>query len=53
MIDVNLEDDVLAWVLGPDGEWRKVPTAADPAAARDTHTRFQALATERSRSGSR
>ena len=26
ILDVNLADDVLAWELGPDGVWRKVPT---------------------------
>ncbi|MGQ0615911.1 MAG: polyphosphate kinase 1 [Acidimicrobiia bacterium] len=26
VLDVSLADDVLAWSLGPDGEWAKVPT---------------------------
>jgi polyphosphate kinase len=53
VLDVNLEDDVLAWVLGADGVWQKVPPAPDPADAHETQLRFQALATERSRSGTR
>jgi polyphosphate kinase len=28
VLTANLEDDVLAWELGPDDEWRKVPTGA-------------------------
>ena len=53
VLDVNLEDDVLAWSLESDGGWRKVPTPPDPSDRHDTHVRFQALATERSRSGGR
>jgi polyphosphate kinase len=26
MLDLNLADDTLAWELGPDGTWSKVPT---------------------------
>jgi hypothetical protein len=36
---VNLEDDVLAWELGPDG-WGRVPTTR----GLETHTYLQQLA---------
>jgi polyphosphate kinase len=45
ILDVNLVDDVLAWSLGPEGVWRKVPTVH----GRDTHVRLQELALERGR----
>jgi polyphosphate kinase len=32
ILDVNLTDDVLAWQLGPDGVWEKVPTSRGIAA---------------------
>jgi polyphosphate kinase len=43
ILEVNLADDVLAWTLGPDGEWTKVRTIEDC----DTHLRLQELATGR------
>ena len=45
ILDVNLVDDVLAWTLGPDGSWQKVPTEVGC----DTQLRFQELAIERGR----
>ena len=42
ILAVNLEDDVLAWELTPDG-WRKVKTKVGV----DTHQRLQELAEER------
>jgi polyphosphate kinase len=44
ILDVNLADDRLAWELGSDGSWSKVPTIVGI----DTHTRLQELALERS-----
>jgi polyphosphate kinase len=43
ILQINLEDDVLAWELEPDGNWRKVPTVA----GLDTHRRLQELALAR------
>ena len=43
IIEVNLADDVLAWSLGPDGTWSKVPTVE----GYDTHLRLQELASGR------
>jgi polyphosphate kinase len=40
ILQVNLEDDRLAWVLGPDDEWRK-DRGPDGV---DTHVRLQTLA---------
>ena len=40
IIEVNLADDVLAWSLGPDGEWTRVPSVAQC----DAHLRLQELA---------
>ena len=45
ILDVNLVDDVLAWTLGPDGVWQKVPTEVGCEA----QLRFQELAVERGR----
>ena len=45
ILDVNLADDTLAWELGPDGSWAKVPTVDGV----NTHKRLQELAVERSR----
>ena len=45
ILSVNLEDDMLAWELGPDG-WHKVPTKVGV----NVHERLQALAEERARS---
>jgi polyphosphate kinase len=43
ILEVNLADDVLAWSLGPDGSWSKVPTVEGC----DTHLRLQELASAR------
>jgi polyphosphate kinase len=40
ILEVNLADDVLAWRLGPDGTWSKVPTIEHC----DAHLRLQELA---------
>ena len=40
IIDVELSDDVLAWTLGPDGVWERVPTVR----ALDSQVRLQELA---------
>ncbi|MBV9950780.1 MAG: RNA degradosome polyphosphate kinase [Acidimicrobiia bacterium] len=45
VLDVNLDDDTLAWVLEPDGSWHHV----DPGGTVDTHRRLQQLALIRSR----
>jgi polyphosphate kinase len=45
ILDVNLADDTLAWRLGPDGAWEKVPTSEGV----NTHLRLQELAYERAR----
>jgi len=46
VLDACLADDVLAWELGPDGDWAKVPTRAGVNA----QLRLQELAGERLRS---
>jgi polyphosphate kinase len=43
ILDVNLADDTLAWSLGPDGAWTKVPTVVGINA----HDRFEELARKR------
>jgi polyphosphate kinase len=43
ILDVNLEDDSLAWALGPDTTWSRV-LGTDQF---DTHRRFEAIALER------
>jgi polyphosphate kinase len=43
VLDVSLSDDVLAWTLGPDGRWTKVPTRDGI----DSQLRFQDLASAR------
>ena len=45
ILDVTLADDTLAWELGPDGGWTKVPTEKGV----NTHLRLQELAFERGR----
>ena len=45
ILDINREDDTLAWELGPDGVWTKVPTVNGV----NTHRRLQELAVERTR----
>jgi polyphosphate kinase len=47
ILATNLEDDVLAWTLGSDGRWEKVPTVVGV----DTHRRLSELAEARSRDG--
>jgi polyphosphate kinase len=42
ILDVALADDVLAWELGPDGSWHKVPTVRGV----NSHSRFRELAIE-------
>ncbi|HEV3405694.1 MAG TPA: polyphosphate kinase 1 [Candidatus Dormibacteraeota bacterium] len=42
ILDVYLADDVLAWELGPDATWRKVPTVR----GFNAHSRFKELALE-------
>jgi polyphosphate kinase len=44
-LDVLLEDDTLAWTLGRDGRWTKVPTERGVNAQQ----RFQEMAVERAR----
>jgi polyphosphate kinase len=46
VLDASLADDVLAWELGPDGVWTKVPTLRGVNA----QLRLQELAGERLRS---
>ena len=47
VLEVNLADNVLAWTLGPDGDWSKVDAhGADPV---NTHRRLQQLAVQRAR----
>jgi polyphosphate kinase len=48
VLDTVLDDDVLAWTLGPDGSWRRVAAAAD-APERNAHLQFQELALGRVR----
>jgi polyphosphate kinase len=37
VLDVELRDDVLAWSLGPDGEWTRVPKGGEV----ETHVALQ------------
>ena len=37
VLDLELADDVLAWVLGPDGRWERVP----PGGTLETHVEMQ------------
>jgi polyphosphate kinase len=45
ILTVNLADDTLAWELGSDGTWRRVPRAAGV----NTHHELQELALQRAR----
>ena len=45
ILDIALADDVLAWELGGDGCWQRVPTTRGI----NSHKRFQELALERAR----
>ena len=47
ILDVNLADDRLAWELGPDGGWQKLP----PGDGCSTHDRLQELAQARAARG--
>jgi polyphosphate kinase len=47
VLDVGLQDDVLAWTLGADGTWTKVPTER----GLNAQHRLQELAVERARPG--
>ena len=47
ILATNLADDVLAWSLGADGTWEKVPTVVGV----DTHRRLGELAEARARDG--
>src|SRR5256886_1895098 len=42
ILDISLADDVLAWELGPDGPWRRVPSLR----GLNSHNRFKELAIE-------
>jgi len=46
ILDIVLHDDTLAWTLGPDGTWTKVPTER----GLDAQQRLQEIAVERARS---
>jgi len=43
ILDIELADDVLAWELGPDGAWRRVPSVH----GLNSQNRFKELALER------
>ena len=45
IFEILLADDVLAWELGPDGTWQRVPTVR----GLNSHKRFQELALESAR----
>ena len=44
VLDINLADDRLAWTLGPDGGWTRVPAGDDGV---DTHLALQQAALDR------
>jgi polyphosphate kinase len=46
ILEVDLADNSLAWTLGPDGTWTKVPREPDEPIV-DTHVRLQELASAR------
>jgi polyphosphate kinase len=48
ILDVVLADDTLAWTLGPDGTWNRVPGHGEGGTL-DAHLRFQELALEGAR----
>jgi polyphosphate kinase len=48
ILDVNLSDNTLAWTLGPDGTWTRVPRRPDEGEV-DTHQALQELALTRAR----
>jgi polyphosphate kinase len=43
ILDILLDDDVLAWTMGSDGRWTRVP----PGGHLETHERLQRLTVER------
>ena len=45
VLRINLEDDILAWTLQPDGRWIRVPTSE----GLETHVALQRLARARAR----
>jgi polyphosphate kinase len=45
ILDVNLADDTLAWIMGPDGTWSHVERGGNV----DTHVRLQEMAQARDR----
>jgi len=45
ILEINLADDVLAWLLGADGRWSHI----EPRGELDTHVRLQQAARERKR----
>jgi len=45
ILETSLSDDVLAWELGPDGDWRRVPTVEQL----NSQKRFQEVALESAR----
>lgn len=47
VFEIELTDDVLAWELGPEGDWMRVTTEHGV----NTHERLQALAVARAREG--
>jgi polyphosphate kinase len=47
ILDVQMQDDILAWTLGPDGTWSKVRGER----GLDAQQRLQEMAVERERSG--
>ena len=49
VLDMNLGDDQLAWSLGADGSWSRVPGSTDGGV--DTHLALQAAAQARARRG--
>jgi len=48
ILDVELEDDVMAWELDPSGSWERLQPA-DPENPHNTHQRLQQLAIARTR----
>jgi polyphosphate kinase len=52
ILDSALEDDTNAWVLGPDGEWRRV-VPAKPAKPHSHHATMMRRALKRARRGAR
>jgi polyphosphate kinase len=49
ILDTNLRDNRLAWTLGSDGSWTRVPPPDDGEPELDTHRLLQSAAVARSR----